>query len=607
MATVKTSVFSRGNWLRCLIASAALPVVSSAHAAADWSIGPVTDWAANPSNLLYTATISSSSLAKLADGKLEQLPLGNGVGNNATLTWTLPRAATVYAVNVFTKFADAGCDGIDVAKLEVKRSGSDDWIDLGAPEVEYATKHLDGDNIAHDGHRGSFYAIYKDPDYVPLATDVVGFRIKFGPNQDNNASYYGEIELVGYTDSGVLLTVTQPAPLLGSVTISPSSPDGYYAPGTVVTLSVVKTNDVEFVKWFGDVPDADISTEPLAITMDRSRYISTRLLAPYFVANGSNITDGWQQYRVSESSGNITISGVVNLGDGNSADLTKPIAGGKTVTTIGSNAFASSGLASLVLPDTVTKIETQAFGSCSIASLVLPSSLERLEHRAFVNCTRLTSVSPMFPDSLVYYGGGCFADAGAFTGDVRIGFGVDGTGAPKAVTFGIHDTTRGIQFQSQPLGPNIELGPGVTSIPSYTFRNCRSVTNLVLGANLSSLAANAFEQLGKSANASVVFAGDKPTLAASAFSATTPAKVRFLVPWNGGSKYPAWAAFLTDTAKVTPWADLSAADKETYEANFPGKMATHNPYGKVISSEDGFPAGSWVCATKSSGFAVFVR
>jgi hypothetical protein len=151
------------------------------------------------------------------------------------------------------------------------------------------------------------------------------------------------------------------------------------------------------------------------------------------------------------------------------------------------------------------------------------------------------------------------------------------------------------------------LGPGVTSIPSYTFRNCSIVTNLSLGANLSSLKANAFEQLGKSANASVVFAGDKPTLEASAFSATTPAKVRFLVPWNGGSKYPAWAAFLTDTAKVTPWANLSAADKETYEANFPGKMATHNPYGKVISSEDGFPAGSWVCATKSSGFAIFVR
>ena len=186
MATVKTSVFSRGNWLRCLIASAALPVVSSAHAAADWSIGPVTDWAANPSNLLYTATISTSSLANLADGKLVEFGNNGNVGNNTVVSWTLSDPSTVYAVNVFTKYSDAGRDGIDVAKLEVKCSGSDEWVDLGADEVEYATLHLDGGNIAHDGHRGSFYAIYKDADNAPLATDVVAFRVTFGPNQDNS-------------------------------------------------------------------------------------------------------------------------------------------------------------------------------------------------------------------------------------------------------------------------------------------------------------------------------------------------------------------------------------------------------------------------------------
>ena len=207
MATEKTSVFSRSNWLRCLIASAALAVVSSAHAAADWSIGPVTDWAANPSNLLYTATISSSSFARLADGKLEAFAQ---TGNNSVLSWTLPRAGTVYAVNVFTKFSDAGRDGFDIAKREVKKSGSNDWIDLGAHEVAYATKYLDGGNIAHDGHRGSFYAIYKDADNAPLATDVVAFRVTFGPNQDNSKTGYGEIELVGYSDRLPLGLILRP-------------------------------------------------------------------------------------------------------------------------------------------------------------------------------------------------------------------------------------------------------------------------------------------------------------------------------------------------------------------------------------------------------------
>ena len=588
MATVKTSVFARGNWLRCLIASAALPVVSSAHAAADWSIGPVTDWAANPSNLLYTATISTSSLANLADGKLEAFGNNGNVGNNTVVSWTLSDPSTVYAVNVFTKYSDAGRDGIDVAKLEVKCSGSDEWVDLGADEVEYATLHLDGGNIAHDGHRGSFYAIYKDADNAPLATDVVAFRVTFGPNQDNSKTGYGEIELVGYSDVGWQLSVTQPASLLGSITISPSSPDGFYADGTVVTLTLDKTNDVEFVKWTGDVPEADIATTPLALTIDRSRKVSLVLKAPYFVVDGSYITDGWQKYSMTLSGSEISVTGCSSLGSNSVMDASLPVKGGYSIVSIGG--FVSSGVKKLILPETI----------------------KRLADRAFAACSSLTSVSPMFPDSLTTFGGGCFANAGGFTGNVRIGFGTDSGANPLPITFGIHDTTsagvqRGLQFQSQALGPDILLGPGVTSIPSYTFRNCSIVTNLSLGANLSSLKANAFESLGKSANASVVFAGDKPTLEASAFSATTPAKVRFLVPWNGGSKYPAWAAFLTDTAKVTPWANLSAADKETYEANFPGKMATHNPYGKVISSEDGFPAGSWVCATKSSGFAIFVR
>lgn len=587
MATVKTSVFSRSNWLRCLIASAALAVVSSAHAAADWSIGPVTDWTANPSNLLYAATISNSTFSQLADGKLDQLPVSGAgtyaIRNNAVLSWTLAKAATVYGVNVFTKFPDAGCDGLDVAKLEVKRSGSDDWIDLGAQEVAYATKYLDGGNISHDGHKGSFYAIYKDSDNAPLATDVVAFRITFGPHQDNDMSWYGEIELVGYADAGWKLSVTQPSSLLGSVTISPSSPDGYYAPGTVVTLSVDKTNDVEFVKWTGDVPDADIATAPLALTMDRSKNVSLVLKAPYFVVDGSYITDGWQKYGITFSGSEISITGCSSLGSNSVMDVSLPVKGGYSIVSI--NGCTGAGLKTLLLPETI----------------------KTLAHRAFVNCSSLTSISPMFPDSLTTFGGGCFADANNIRGNVRIGFGTDAGGSPLPITFGIHDGVRGLQFQGPALGPDILLGPGVMSIPAYTFRNCSIVTNLSLGANVTSLAANAFEQLGKSANASVVFAGDKPTLEASAFSATTPAKVRFLVPWNGGSKYPAWAAFLTDTAKVTPWADLSAADKETYEANFPGKMATHNPYGKVISSEDGFPAGSWVCATKSSGFAIFVR
>ena len=568
------------NHLGLLVAFSLLCCASVANAAADWSIGPVVNWTANPSNLLYTATISSSSLARLADGKLEQFEANGNVGNNAVVSWTLPNAATVYAVNVFTKFPDAGRDGIDVAKLEVKCSGSDEWVDLGADEVEYATLHLDGGNIAHDGHRGSFYAIYKDADNAPLATDVVAFRVTFGPNQDNSKTGYGEIELVGYSDVGWKLSVTQPSSLFGSVTISPSSPDGYYAPGTVVTLSVVKSNDVEFVKWTGDVPDADIAVAPLVLTMDRSRYISVIIKAPYFVVDGKYITDGVQKYGMTLSGSEISLTSSSSTGPNGEVDLSLPVKGGYSIVSVGG--FTGSGARKLILPETI----------------------RTLAHRAFVNC-QLSSVSPMFPDSLTTFGGGCFADANGFTGNVRIGFGTDSGGNPLPVTFSIHDGVRGLQFQSQALGPDILLGPGVTSIPSYTFRNCRSVTNLVLGANMATIAANAFENFGQRA-ASVVFEGEMPTMANTAFTIVSggqASRVRFCILHS-----LAWNSFLSDTTKVTPWDSLTSEQQAAYWTNYPKSNAdTFRPYGMMATASDGLPAGSWICVKKSSGFFFFVH
>jgi hypothetical protein len=586
MKSPRKRVFLIWRKYRSLLTAAALFFCASvAQAVGYWEVGPVIGWTANPSNLLYTATIGTSSLANLADGKLEVFGNNGNVANNAVVSWTLSDPSTVYAVNVFTKYPDAGRDGLNVAKLEVKRSGLDEWVDLGADEVEYATLHLDGGNIAHDGHRGSFYAIYKDADNAPLATDVVAFRVTFGPNQDNSKTGYGEIELVGYSDVGWQLSVTQPASLLGSVAISPSSPDGFYADGTVVTLTLDKTNDVEFIKWTGDVPEADIATTPLTLTIDRSRKVSLVLKAPYFVVDGSYITDGWQKYSMTLSGSEISVTGCSSLGSNSVMDASLPVKGGYSIVSI--SGFLSSGVKKLILPETI----------------------KRLGNRAFAACSSLTSVSPMFPDSLTTFGGGCFANAGGFTGNVRIGFGTDSGGNPLPITFGIHDTTsagvqRGLQFQSQALGPDILLGPGVTSIPSYTFRNCSIVTNLVLGVNMATIAASAFENFGQKA-ASVVFEGAMPAMANTAFTIVSDgqaSRVRFCIQHSSG-----WQSFLSDASKVTPWDSLTLEQRAPYLENFPKRNDTFIPYGIMAADSDGLPAGSWICVRKPSGLLIFVR
>lgn len=565
---------------------------TEARATASWETGPFvsSSWTANPSNMLRTATVSSSEMAQLADGRMVEFGSNGNVAPNDVVSWTLVDEATIYGVNVFSKYKDSGRDGIDISKLEVKTADSgDQWIDLGAPAVEYATIHLDGKNIAHDGISGTMYAKYADAGGEALATRVKAFRITFGPNQDNGKTGYGEVELVGVSSVGWKFNLTRPLTSLATISLNPA-PDanGYYRDGTSVTMSLTPAEGVTFLRWDGDLPEELLANSTVTFTMAGVRTIKPYLSSATFVYQDGIICDGTQQYRVSESSDNITVSGVVELGEGNSAGLTKPIAGGKKITTIGSNAFASSGL----------------------ASLVLPSSLERLESRAFVNCRSLTSVSPMFPDSLVYYGGGCFADAGEFTGNVRIGFGVDGAGAPKAVTFGIHDTVRGLQFQSQPLGPNIELGPGVTSIPAYTFRNCRSVTNLVISANMATIAANAFENLGQKV-ASVYFEGDKPTMADTAFTIVSDgvaSRVRFCIPWRGGVGCPSWAAYTADTSKVTRWDSLTAEQQATYWTNFPRQSGDKwRPYGMTAAAAGGLPAGTWIVCLKNLPTVIYIH
>ena len=83
--------------------------------------------------------------------------------------------------------------------------------------------------------------------------------------------------------------------------------------------------------------------------------------------------------------------------------------GGKTyiVERIGESAFQSSGLLSVVLPNTIKSIGESAFCQSSLESIKLPIGLERIESGAFANCKSLKYV--YFPPSTLELGEFCFA------------------------------------------------------------------------------------------------------------------------------------------------------------------------------------------------------
>lgn len=96
---------------------------------------------------------------------------------------------------------------------------------------------------------------------------------------------------------------------------------------------------------------------------------------------------------VSISGNTCTITGY----KGTKKDVAIPrTIGGKRVTAIGANAFASKGLTSVEIPFGVTEIGASAFTRCQLKKIVIPGSVSIVKNRAFMLCSQLEEVVFMY-------------------------------------------------------------------------------------------------------------------------------------------------------------------------------------------------------------------
>jgi hypothetical protein len=127
--------------------------------------------------------------------------------------------------------------------------------------------------------------------------------------------------------------------------------------------------------------------------------------------------------------------------------------GGVPVTTIGANAFRSSGIVSVIAPQTVTTIGFFAFAECGLlASVSLPQA-QTVGLRAFYYCTSLSSVS-----------------------------------LPQAQTVGAYPFSSCYSLASVSL-------PQATSIGDYAFYYCPSLTSVHMGQNAPAEATDVFADI----------------------------------------------------------------------------------------------------------------
>lgn len=127
---------------------------------------------------------------------------------------------------------------------------------------------------------------------------------------------------------------------------------------------------------------------------------------------------------------------------------------GYTVTAIGENAFKSSSLTNIAIPNGVTSIGNYAFHSSSLKSIDISESVTSIGNYAFSYCRSLTNIT--IPSSIVSLGNGIFEES---------------------------------SLQSVTFGDSIQLA----SIPDHAFASCKSLTQIVLPDSVKAIENQAFD------------------------------------------------------------------------------------------------------------------
>jgi hypothetical protein len=183
-----------------------------------------------------------------------------------------------------------------------------------------------------------------------------------------------------------------------------------------------------------------------------------------------------------------------------------------SVSTIGSQVFfGCDGLTSVSIPSGVTTIGDYAFAYCTgLTSVAIPSSVTTIESYAFSDCTSLTSVS--IPSGVTSIGSSAFSGCTAL-----VSFSVDAANPNYSSLDGVLFNKLHTSLIQCPAGKSGDytIPASVTSIGSYAFYGCTTLTGVSTPSSITSIGNYAF--YGCTALTSVSISSSVTTIGSYAF------------------------------------------------------------------------------------------
>ena len=145
------------------------------------------------------------------------------------------------------------------------------------------------------------------------------------------------------------------------------------------------------------------------------------------------------------------------------------------------NAFSSSAMTSVVIPNTVTNIDRTAFANCtSLEYIKFPTNLISIGYAAFANCPKLVDI--VLPDKVKTIGSYAFGGCTALEHiSLPIGVKSIGQGAFGGGTSGTSD--EGYVYSAKPCTnlTSITIPSSVTNIGASAFQDCVGLRSVDVG------------------------------------------------------------------------------------------------------------------------------